>query len=321
MKALKRAAVLLLAAMIICSSAVYAMEIPVKQTEQMINGKQTLVKVFEVSADYDPQRLIERDLAQDGYTYEMTSIVKDVLVSEADIEISDTAVITVQVADENAARLEALKSMPAYMDYDVDGYTGRMYPIVASLSGQITGETPHSGTNRKVKTYSYPTNDDAQVPTTLDGYKLSGITWAEGPFLEGTTIPGSYTATATYSKGYSYTTVDGWTFSMQYAGHATAVKSDMIRYTLTYIGTEIVPEEPVTEEDPGFFRRAFTTRTEDPDNPETSVYKVSPGKLFIGIILACVVLLGLVLGVIGIVRTVKDVNATAKAKSGKTGKQ
>ena len=56
-------------------------------------------------------------------------------------------------------------------------------------------------------------------------------------------------ATATYRKGYSYSTVDGWEYTMSYVGDVTFKREDTIRYTLVYTGEVI--------EEPGFWESLF----------------------------------------------------------------
>lgn len=68
--AVKPARVLMaLSLMFLMSAQAFALEVPVSQTEQMVNGQQTLVKVFEVAPTVDPETLVEKDLMQNGYSY------------------------------------------------------------------------------------------------------------------------------------------------------------------------------------------------------------------------------------------------------------
>jgi len=220
----------------------YALEIPVSQTEQMIDGQQTITQVFEVSPEVSPESLIQEEIIQHGYRFTMTSITKEVVLEEDEKEITQEHSVVVNVSDADKARLEALLSMPAFIEYDEDGYTGKLYPVVNSLSGRETGRTNHSGYNTVKKTYTFDYNDDSLVPTTNNGYSLSNISWAEGDYMDDSAIPENYVATATYRKGYSYSTVDGWEYTMSYVGDVSFEHEDTIRYTLVYTGEEI--QEP-----------------------------------------------------------------------------
>ena len=227
-------------------SAAFAMEVPVSQTEQMIDGRQTLVKVFEVDSSVTPESLIEENLEQNGYHYYMTSIVKDAVIVEDTKEITQDFTVTISAANEDKARLEALESMPAFIEYNENGYTGKLYAIPSSLESVITGRTNHSGTKTIQKIYTEDYNDDSLIPTTADGYSLSSISWSDNGYVADSSVPDSYTATATYAKRYSYSTVNGWDFTMTYVGDVDYEHEDVLRYTLTYTGEKI-----------GFFDRLF----------------------------------------------------------------
>lgn len=240
-KTARLAAVLALTLMM--STQVFALEVPVSQTEQMVNGQQTLVKVFEVSPETDPETLIEQGLEQNGYSYSMTSIVKDVVNEEDDKEITQEQTLTINTSKEDTARVEALKSMPAFIEYNEDGYTGKLYPLVNTLELEETGRTSHSGSNKVTKTYTTAYNDDNEIPAsiTVSGstYTRSSISWADGEYLDDSTIPANYIATVTFSKPYSYTTVDGYSAKMTYTGTVQKEINDIVRYTVTYLGTPL----------------------------------------------------------------------------------
>lgn len=281
--------VLLIVMLLFTQVIAYALEVPVSQTEHEIDGKQTLVKVYEVSPSVDPNSLIEADFEQNGFIYHMTSIVKDAIMVEDEVEVTQEYEVTVSVSDGDKAKAKAFDSMPAYIDYDQDGYKGKLYPVPNSLEGSMTGQTPHSERKTITKTYSYDYNDDSLVPKTSGSYSLSSISWSDGPYLNDSSIPSSYTATATYSKTSHYTTVDGWSFTMSYTGNVEYASEDTIRYTLTYIGT--VPE-PEPEPEPTFWEKVFgKTDSSDsavndgeanPDAPPKKSGGLSAAKLILG---------------------------------------
>lgn len=231
--------VMLIALML--ASQAFAMEVPISQTEEMVNGRQTLVKVFEVPADTNPETLIETDLSQNGYDYEMSSIVKDVVTKSDKKNISQEQSVVCNTSKEDDARIEALKSLPAFIDYNEDGYTGKLYPLVNTLELEETGRTPHSGTNTITKSYTVDYNDESLVPSTVTSggktYTKSRVTFSDGSYSADGTIPDNYVATVTYSKGYSYTTVDGYKATMLYSGDVEYEADDTIQYTITYYGT------------------------------------------------------------------------------------
>lgn len=286
-----------LATMLLFAQVVaYALEVPVSQTEHEIDGKQTLVKVYEVSPSVDPNSLIEADFEQNGFIYHMTSIVKDAIMVEDEVEVTQEYEVTVSISDGDKAKAKAFDNMPPYIEYDQDGYKGKLYPVPNSLEGTMTGETPHSERKSITKTYSFDYNDDSLVPKSSGSYSLSSISWSDGAYLDDTSIPSSYTATATYSKTSHYSTVDGWSFVMSYTGNVEYASEDTIRYTLTYIGT--IPEpEPEPEPEPTFWEKVFgksSTRNEDSTPSEDGANSTPNPKKKSGSISILKVLLGAV---------------------------
>ena len=235
--------VTVLAMALVMTTQVFALEVPVSQTEQMVNGQQTLVKVFEVDPDTDPETLIEQGLEQNGYAYSMTSIVKDVVNEEDEKEITQEQAVTIDTSKEDDARVEALKTLPPFIEYEEDGYIGKLYPLVNTLELEEAGRTSHSGSNKVTRTYTTAYNDDSEIPASISvsgsTYTRSSISWADGEYLDGTTIPANYVATVTFSKPYSYTTVDGYSATMTYTGTVQKEINDVVRYTVTYLGTPL----------------------------------------------------------------------------------
>ena len=285
---------------LLLATKVLALEVPVSQTQQMVDGQQTLTKVFEVDPAIDPSTLVEGDFIQNNFHYTITSIVKDEIMVEDEKEVTQEYEVSISGSDENAARLEALMSMPAFIEYDQEGFTGKLYPVVNSMEGKEIGRTQHSGRKTITKTYTYNYNDDSLIPTTSSGYTLSSISWAEGSYRDNTAIPDNYVATATYSKPYSYSTVDGWTFTMTYMGDVEYESADMIRYTLVYTGVEV--------EEPGFLAKVFGAESPKPGPIATgadstqrgpSSQKGRAGNTVLGII--CLLIAAAVLGLGGYV--------------------
>lgn len=262
------ASAFLIVSLLLTQAAAYSLEVPVTQSEHEIDGKQTLVKVYEVAPSVDPNSLIEADFEQNGFIYHMTSIVKDAIMVEDEVEVTQEYEVTVSVSNEDQAKAKAFDNMPPYIEYDQDGYKGKLYPVPNSLEGKMTGQTPHSERKTITKSYSFDYNDDSLVPKTSGSYSLSSISWSDGTYMDDTSIPSSYTATAVYSKTSSYTTIDGWSFTMSYTGNVEYAAEDTIRYTLTYIGS--IPEpEPEPEPEPTFWEKVFgKTSKNDSSTPD-----------------------------------------------------
>ena len=240
-----------LAMMVMMTTQALALEVPVSQTEQVVNGQQTLVKVFEVSPDFDPQQLVEEGLQQNGYNYIMTSIVKDVVSEEDSQDVTQEQAIVIENSDEDEARIEALKTMPPFIEYEKDGYKGKLFPMPNTLELTEAGRSSHSGSQKTTRSYTYEYNDDSLIPQTVtEGgktYTKSSVTWAEGSYMDGSAIPENYVANVTYTRNYSYSTVDGYNATMIYSGTVEKEDDTMVRYTVTYLGTPVeAPDEGIS---------------------------------------------------------------------------
>lgn len=278
-------------------TSAFAMEIPIEQSEHVIDGRHVIEKVYEVEPTVDPNTLIESDFEQTGYIYKMTSIVKDIKTVKDEKEMSQDYEVTINNSNENNARTEAIKGMPPYIQYDQDGYKGKLYPVLSSLTCEESGRSTYSGYNTTTKTYTYDYNDDELVPKSADGYSLSGVTWSDGAYGADSSVPGQYKATATYRKPYSYSTVDGYNFKITYTGDVEYESEDLIQYTITYTGEEIPPEpEPEPEPpvqtpppEPTTTQKLFSKLTSEPDPENEGLviysYQASVGKImgFVGL--------------------------------------
>lgn len=214
-----------------------AAEIPISQTSETIGGVKKIVKVFEIAPDADPTPLTE-SFTQGGLTYEMESITKSNSAIEKSKDIAQEHSVTVTASKEDAARADALKALPSYIAYDEDGYSGILYPVLSTMTLNETGRTPHSGVSTTTKQYTLEYNDESLVPGTVSengqNYTMSSVTWSDGQ-TDDTGFPENYIANATYTRKYSYTTVDGYEATMLYTGTVKNAE-DMIQYTVTYTG-------------------------------------------------------------------------------------
>lgn len=237
----------LLIALLLCSPA-FALEVPVSQTEQVIDGKQTLTKIYEVDPSVDPETLKGEGLELNGYTYALSSFTKEIYTREDTKTVSEEMTIPLQTTKEDETFMEALKMLPQFIEYEEDGYSGKLILVASTIDISETGRSTHPGSSKVTKTYTVDYNDDSLIPSTVteDGrtYSRASITWSEGQFSENATIPDNYTATVVYSRSYSYTTVDGYQATATYTGDVELLEDEMIRYTVQYIGSPIVDEQP-----------------------------------------------------------------------------
>lgn len=215
-------------------------------------GKE-IVKVYELPPGEDPQALIEEPFEQNGYRYEYQSMVKEDLVTkESKVAEKDTTIETSTNDTE-----EILKQIPGKISYDgTDGYTGDLILDPSSIKTEVSGYATRSYTVSDTKIYpnlSY--NDNGLIPqtTTKNGMtlKLASVSWQGqgGTGANGSLIPTSYTATAYYSAVGNSKYATGYTTTAHYSGDVT-LETNLIKYTVTYAGTEI-PPEPEVEIDNG----------------------------------------------------------------------
>ena len=229
--AIKCISFLMAATCLLCGQAFALSEVPVSQTNQNVDGKQLLTKVFEVDPSVDPESLKEDGIELDGYRYSLTSFTKDIIQKEDSIDVSQEQTVALKSMKEMDAYIEALKLLPATVEYDQDGYAGKLNLMTNTIEISETGRSSHSGTQKVTRTFTCDYNDDSLVP--------------DGRYGEDGTIPENYVATAVYTKGYSYTTVDGYQATATYSGEVEAVNDEMVRYTLQYTG-EPIKNSPLT---------------------------------------------------------------------------
>lgn len=230
-----------LSALLLSTTIAFAAEVPVSQTEQNVDGKQILTKVFEVEPSVDPETLKEDGLEQNGFVYHLSSFTKEVYEIENRKEAVQEQTLELKSQKEQDAYIEALKILPQTLEYAQDGYEGTLYLQTGTIEIAETGRTTHTGTNKITKNYTVEYNDDSLIPETAaqngTTYNLSTISWSEGSYGEDETLPDNYVATATYTKGYSYSTVDGYVTTASYRGTVEATENTRIRYTAEYVGS------------------------------------------------------------------------------------
>ena len=209
--------------------------IPIERSADEINGEMVIVEVFEVPSSVDPNTLIKPNFEQGGYLYTENSIVKtpyqETKEKEVEMQFRDTT-------DTNDMA-KNLSKLPDSMRYEVDGYVGDLYLSPKTISLTATAQKTKSSTQREVKTYNLEMNDPTQIPQSYNGLPLQNLTWAESGYLEDSSVPSGYIATATYSKTNSWKVDSAWELTATYQGTAVFENTDNIRYTVTYKGIEI----------------------------------------------------------------------------------
>lgn len=217
--------------------------IPIERSANNINGEMTIVEIFDVSASVDPNELVKPNFAQSGYLYSMDSIVKNSFTDtrEKDVEKEYETATDTKDWEEN------VKKLPASIEYSEGNFIGTLYLNPQTIDIVVTGTTPKSSTRKVTKTFTMEYNDPSQIPATMDGLPRTSLTWAEGSYYEGSSIPSSYVATAVYSKKSTTNVDSAWKVVATYQGTARFEDTDNIRYTVTYKGIEI-PEGYIVDD-------------------------------------------------------------------------
>lgn len=217
--------------------------VPVSQTENDINGRHILTKIFEVNPGTDPETLKEDGMEVGGYRYELISITKETDNFEDTQTVSVPQSLALSAKSSDAAYREAVANFAPSIEYDQDGYIGELYLDNSSIEVSETGRQSHKGSDGITKTYTMAYNDDSQIPSTVTQngktYSRSSISWSDGEYGADGVMPENYVATVRYTRSYTYSTVDGYQATANYAGEVMYKNASIIRYKVEYLGTPI----------------------------------------------------------------------------------
>lgn len=224
------------------STAAYL--IPVEREQSEINGEMVITEVFEVPSYIDPNSLIKGNFELGGYLYSENSIVKTPHeeTKEKDVEIQYEQAVS-------SSDLSAhLGELPASIAYDKEeGWEGTLYLNPQTVNIATTKTSTKNSTSTQTKTYNVEMNDPTLVPETYEGMKRTSLQFTPSGFIEGSSIPSGYTATATYSKTTSKQVASAWSMSATYSGTVEFVDTGSLRYTVVYKGIS-VPEKAHVED-------------------------------------------------------------------------
>jgi len=209
--------------------------VPVERNQSEINGEMTIVEVYEVPSGIDPNTLVKENFELGGYLYSEDSIVKTTYTEtkQKDVEMQfENEVNSANLADH-------IGELPASMEYDVDGWTGTLYLNPQTIAITATAQSTRTRTNTQTKTYNLEMNDPTLVPESYNGLPRTSLEFTPAGFIEGSSIPSSYTATAVFSRRSNYSVDSAWSMSATYVGTANFEDTNNLRYTVTYKGVEI----------------------------------------------------------------------------------
>ena len=239
------------------SATAFASPVPDNLVVENLNGQQRMVKTYALPPDADPEGLKEPSFEYDGFSYAWAYTTKE------EHTFLETKPVTQTVTVETAKKdLDAvLEQLAPTIPYDDGEFSGELALDPTTLSTVAAGYANKSGRVTATKTIGpLDRNDMSYIPATTvkNGMtlNLANVEWQViGTDVVGDVMaPCSYQAVATYSASTSYQVATGYVTTAEYKGEVVAEGVDSITYTVVYVGTEIVPEEPepVQQDGPAF---------------------------------------------------------------------
>ena len=217
---------------------------------QNLNGQQQAIMVYTLLPDQQPEDLIEQDFEYDGYLYAYSGMTKQEQTFNE--EKLHTETITVNTGSKDLK--DILAELKPTIEFDDGTSQGILALDHETIKTEAAGYKTSSYTVTATKNFTGLASNDSSLidPTAVKNGRtlsLSNITWSvESTALVGDAlVPATYSAVATYSGTASSTVATGYITTAEYTGKVTASGISSIKYTVTYIGTPVLVEEPDTE--------------------------------------------------------------------------
>ncbi len=242
---------------LVLSATAFASPVPDNLVVENLNGQQRIVKTYVLSPETDPGTLKEPTFDYDGFTYTWAFTTKEEHTFLEAKPVTQTVTVETAKKDLNVVLEQLTPTIP----YDDGEYVGELALDHTTLSTVAAGYTTKRGSVTATKTIGpLDRNDMSYVPATTvkNGMtlNLANVEWQViGSDVVGDMMaPCSYQAIATYSAATSSQVATGYVTTAEYKGEVVAEGVDSITYTVVYVGTEIVPEEPepVQPDSPAF---------------------------------------------------------------------
>lgn len=205
-------------------------------------GKE-MVKTYELTQGQNPSNIPREDFEENGYTYRLSDITTESLVTRDEKETTETLTIATNSKEIN----EVIKEIPQEKEFTTaDGYVGVLKLDVNSIQTDAAGYKNYSYTVTDTREYPNLTNTDtSQIPKTIqkNGTTLSlvDVDWrsANVENVDYLNVPNVYTAIATYSAEASGKSVTGYQTTAKYTGMVEKVDTKGTIYTARFVGTVI----------------------------------------------------------------------------------
>ena len=205
-------------------------------------------KVYELPPSADPEALPREGFDRDGYHYECSDILREVVMGDETQTLTQTE--TVESKNKEMETLLALLPQEKLVTTE-DGFEGTLYLNLNSLRTEVTGYGSSSKTVRATRTYPNLSSADAtHLPKTIsDGGRtmtLQNVEWQTDNTYNADDyeIGDRFTAICTYSGSQTSSYVKGYTTTAEYTGEVHRLGTTAIRYTVIFTGAPIPPEDP-----------------------------------------------------------------------------
>lgn len=211
-------------------------------------------KVYDLSPTTDPSTLPREAFDRDGYHYERSDILREVVIGAESQKVTQTE--TVESDNKDMETILGLLPQEKVVTTE-DGFEGTLYLKVDSIQTEPSGYG--SKTSPISVTRNYPnlaSADTSHLPKTItEGGKtltLQNVQWQTDNTYNANDyeIGDRFTAICTYSGSKTVSYVKGYTTTADYTGEVYRTGVTVIRYTVIFTGTPITPVEPEPEPDP-----------------------------------------------------------------------
>ena len=204
-------------------------------------------KVYDLSPNTDPSTLPREPFERDGYRYECTDILREVIIG------SETQAITqTETVESGSKDMETILSLlPQEKEVTTEeGYTGVLR--LDHTSVQVTTDGYATKTQPLSATRSYPNLSEADlslIPKSIEEkgktLTLADVQWSSSEQTGGTVT--RYTAAASYTGTSSYQYATGYTVTANYTGEVAKTGCSVVTYTAIF-GSMEAPEESTEPE-------------------------------------------------------------------------
>lgn len=211
-------------------------------------------KVYDLSPNTDPSTLPRESFERDGYRYECTDILREVIIGSETQAITQTE--TVESGSKDMETILALLPQEKEVTTE-EGFEGTLRLDLDSIKTEPSGYG--SKTTPVTASRSYPNLSDADtqhLPKTIEEggrtLTLQDVQWRTDNTYNADDyeIGDRFTAVCTYGGSKTTSYVKGYTTTADYTGEVYRTGVTVIRYTVIYGGSPLVTIEKLPVEEP-----------------------------------------------------------------------